>query len=143
MRLRRHLAFLAFAVAPFLCAGAEPGSASLPIPSVGGSIVRMMGGLAFVLALFFGGVWLWKNWQRVARIRNKSQLRVIEAQSLGARHALYVVGYQKQRFLISSSPAGISLVSALPEGEAVNAAVEPAAAPASFALLLQSALGRK
>jgi len=114
------------------------------LPDVGGSVVRMLAGLAFVVALFFGGVWLFRNWQRVARVRSRSRLSIVEARSLGPRQALFVVGYDRQRFLVASSPNGVSLVSALPEAtENEMAAAETKAAPVSFALLLQNALGRK
>ena len=114
------------------------------LPDVAGSVVRMLAGLAFVLALFFGGVWLFKNWQRVSRVKSKSKLNVFEARSLGPRQALYVVGYNEQRFLVAASQAGISLISALPE-----AAQEADTAPAvtngasAFAQVLQNVLGRK
>lgn len=114
------------------------------LPEVGSSFVRMMAGLAFVLALFFGGVWVFRNWQRVARVRNRSRLNVFEARSLGPRQALYVVGYEQQRFLVAATPAGISLVSALPESSAeaaVDTTMPSVATP--FAQILQNVLGRK
>ena len=113
-------------------------------PGMTGSVVRMLAGLAFVLALFFGGVWLFKNWQRVARVRSKSKLNVFEARSLGPRQALYVVGYQQQRFLVAASQAGISLLSALPavaSEEITTTAVTNG--PSSFAQVLQNVLGKK
>lgn len=112
--------------------------------SLTGSFVRMLAGLAFVLALFFGGVWLFKNWQRVARVRNKSKLNVLESRSLGPRQAIYVVGYNEQRFLVAASQTGISLLSTLPTSE-----IEEVTAPVvtngatSFAQVLQNVLGRK
>ncbi len=121
---------------------AATGTTSLP--DAAGSVARMLTGLAFVFALFFAGVWLFKNWQRVARKRNKSKLRVIEAQSLGPRQALYVIGYERQRFLVAASPGGVSLVSALAESQPVEEETAPTSgAPASFARLLQNALGKK
>lgn len=104
----------------------------------------MMAGLAFVLAVFFGGVWLLKNWQRVSRVRNKSKLNIFEARSLGPRQALYVVGYNQQRFLVAASQAGISLISALPTAEAALEEELPVTnVSTSFAQVLQTALGRK
>jgi flagellar biogenesis protein FliO len=113
------------------------------LPDAAGSVARMFAALAFVLALFFGGVWLFRNWQRLSRLRRRTRLRVIEAQSLGPRQALYVVGYEQQRFMIAASPSGIALVTNLPEAIAAEDAAETTAAPASFALLLQNALGKK
>ncbi len=148
MKLR---APLSFAVIVFLCAApalafADTNTLALaptPLPSAAGSVIRMLASLAFVLALFFGGVWLFKNWQRVARIKNKSKLRIVEAQPLGPRQVIYVIGYQEQRFLVGASQAGVSLISELPEGAMVEEKTETNGAPASFASLLQHALGRK
>jgi flagellar biogenesis protein FliO len=39
---------------------------------------------------------------------------VLECRSLGGRHAIYVIGYEQQRFLISSSQGGVNLLSHLP-----------------------------
>jgi flagellar biogenesis protein FliO len=61
---------------------------------------------------------LFKNWQRLALQRGRpSQLQILEVKALGNKHALYVVGYQQQRMLLASSPAGIALVSHLPAEE--------------------------
>jgi flagellar biogenesis protein FliO len=112
------------------------------LPHAGLSLLRVAGSLALVLALFFGGVWLFKNWQRMAVGRGRSlKLHVLEARPLGPRQALYVVGYEQQRFLVASSPAGVALLTRLPEGEA-----EPASAPAalpSFTDALQRVLTQK
>jgi flagellar biogenesis protein FliO len=148
------LALLFLAVAP--ACFAEPASlpASIPalpvihsdLPNVGLSAIRALAALAFVLAIFFGGVWLFRNGQRLAWRKNGvPKLAILETRPLGNRFAIYVVGYEQQRLLIGSSPAGLSLLSQLPPGAA--AAVEPAAAaPAgdpSFAALLQQTFQRK
>jgi len=127
------------AVTPALHAAATTAN----FPGMAGSVVRMLAGLAFVLALFFGGVWLFKNWQRVARVRSKSKLNVFEARSLGPRQALYVVGYQQQRFLVAASQAGISLISALPEAAPEDDQPAATNSTSSFAQVLQNVLGRK
>ena len=64
-----------------------------------------------------------------------------EVKPLGNRHALYVIGYDRQRMLVASSPAGITLLGPLPEAseeEACAAVARPA-----FADSLQRALGRR
>jgi flagellar biogenesis protein FliO len=114
------------------------------LPDVGGSVVRMLGGLAFVFALFFGGVWVFRNWQRVTRTRTQSRLNIFETRAIGPRQALYVVGYDQQRFLVAASPAGVSLVSALPDASANLLAAEPEPNGATpFAQVLHNVLGRK
>ncbi|HZL41758.1 MAG TPA: flagellar biosynthetic protein FliO [Verrucomicrobiae bacterium] len=90
---------------------------STPLPDAGLSLLRVMGALAVVLAIFLGGVWLFRNWQRLVIQRGRApKLNVLEVRSLGGRHALYVVGYEEERFLIASSPAGVHLVSQLENG---------------------------
>ena len=42
------------------------------------------------------------------------KMNVLETRSLGGRHALLVVGYEQERFLIASSPGGVNLLSHLP-----------------------------
>lgn len=93
-------------------------SAGSALPDTGAALLRMGGALGFVVALFLGGVWLYRNWQRLnLRKGRMPKLNVLESKSLGGRHAVYVVGYEEQRFLIGSSPAGIQMLAHLPEGE--------------------------
>ena len=109
----------------------QPASAyaTLPgaLPDAGSSVLRVFGALILVTAIFLGGVWLFRNWQRFALRKGVApRFNVIEVRSLGQRHALYVVGYDQQRMLLASSPAGVTLVSHLPvaeEGEAAAAAI--------------------
>jgi flagellar biogenesis protein FliO len=85
------------------------------LPDAGPSVLRVMGALALVLGLFLGGVWLYRNWQRLTIQRGRApKLNVIETRPLGGKHALYVIGYEHERFLLASSPAGVNLLSHLP-----------------------------
>lgn len=103
-----------------LTAGAQTNFVSAPLappplPDAGVTFLRVMGALALVIGIFLGGVWLFKNWQRLAIQRGRApKLNVLECRSLGGRHAIYVIGYEQQRFLISSSPGGVNLLSYLP-----------------------------
>lgn len=110
------------------------------LPDVAGSVFRVLGAFATVMALFLGGVWAWRNWQRLAaRSPRRQDLKVVEFKSLGARQTLWVIAYRKQRLLVASSPAGIALVSPLPEAEIE----EPAESPApDFAAAFRHVLGR-
>jgi flagellar biogenesis protein FliO len=142
---------------PVLCVALFPGAlnalgetqpasayATLPgaMPDAGSSVLRVFGALILVTAIFLGGVWLFRNWQRFnLRKGGAPKLNVIEVRSLGQRHALYVVGYDQQRMLLASSPAGVTLVSHLPtaeEGEAAAAVPQP-----SFAEAFQQVFQRK
>jgi len=116
-----------------------------PFPEASVSLIRVVGALALVLGLFLGGAWLFKNWQRLAVARGKQpKLNVLETRSLGARQAVFVVGYEKQRFLVATSPAGVNLLSHLPDAEALEPeVVEKQGAPMSFGQALAQVLKRK
>jgi flagellar biogenesis protein FliO len=109
------------------------------VPDVSLSFLRTFGALGLVLALFFGGVWLFRNWQRGTGSRGRpARLQILEVRSLGARQALFVVGYDRERLLVASSPGGITLLDRLPTagpGEPVDVAP-----PASFADTLRQLL---
>jgi flagellar biogenesis protein FliO len=120
LRCLRFTFYALFTLTPFLLSAAPLLSTNLPpisptLPDASFSVIRVFGALVLVLGLFLGGVWIFKNWQRVALHRGRpSQLQVVEMKSLGGKHALYVVGYQQQRLLLACSPSGVSLVSHLP-----------------------------
>ncbi len=117
-------------------------------PDMGASLLRVSGALLLVIALFFGAVWLFKNWRRFLHQPGRApKLSVLEFKSLGQRHAIYVVGYEQQRLLLASSPNGVSLLSHLPEAAETEAAPAPAPVPAAvsmnFAAALRQALSPK
>ncbi len=127
-------------VANGAAAAADPKAQSVAsaLPDVGSSLLRMVGALGFVIALFLGAVWLYRNWQRFNLHKGRlPKLNVLEVKSLGGRHAVYVVGYEEQRFLIGSSPNGIQMLAHLPEGEDVIQEQQPAI---GFMQSLQQAL---
>ena len=135
------LPWRALAAAPLLSTNLPPISPSLPDASF--SVIRVFGALVLVLGLFLAGVWLFRNWQRLTLQRGRpSQLQILEMKALGGKHALYVVGYQQQRLLLASSPAGVALVSHLPAADATD--VEPAKlSTENFVQVLQQAVQAK
>lgn len=116
-----------------------------PFPEAGVSLLRVTGALALVLGLFLGGAWFFKNWQRLALQRGQQpKLNILETRSLGARQAVFVVAYERQRFLVATSPAGVNLLSHLPDAEATETqSTEKPAAPMPFAQALAQVLKRK
>jgi flagellar biogenesis protein FliO len=114
------------------------------LPDAGLSLLRVTGALALVIGLFLGGVWLFRNWQRLGIQRGRGpKLNVLETRSLGGRQAIYVVGYERERFLIASSPAGINLLSHLPAAaDAPETEAKDSPAP-SFAQALSQVLKGK
>jgi flagellar biogenesis protein FliO len=141
--LRASLLFLPWLL---LAASTPPtldplGPAPLPpaVPDVTLSLLRIAGALALVLALFFAGVWLFRNWQRgLGRSTRPARLQLLESRSLGARQALYVVAYDRERLLVASSPTGITLVDRLPRADETDAPATPS--PASFGDTLRQIL---
>jgi flagellar biogenesis protein FliO len=99
-----------------------------------------------VLGLFLGGVWFFRNWQRFTIQRGRApKLNLLETRSLGGKHALFVVGYEQERFLIASSPNGVNLLSHLPTADEKDNPTEAkaAGAPPSFAQALTQVLKGK
>ena len=133
--------FQSASAAPVLSTNLPPISPALP--EVGFSVIRVFGALALVLALFLAGVWLFKNWQRLALQRGRpAQLQVVEMKHLGGKHALYVIAYQQQRLLLACSPNGVSLVSQLPPGDPAEME-PPAVSSPNFVHVLQRAVQEK
>jgi flagellar biogenesis protein FliO len=147
MSRRTVFAVLLFFVAAKALGETQPAAVetALPggMPDAGASVLRVIGALVLVVAIFLGGVWMFRNWQRFSiRKGGAPRLNVIEVRSLGQRHALYVVGYDQQRMLLASSPAGVTLVSHLPAAEETETAAV-ATPQSSFAEAFQQILQRK
>ncbi len=116
------------------------------LPDTGVSLLRVTGALALVLGLFLGGAWFFRNWQRLAIQRGHApKLNILETRSLGARQAVFVVGYEKQRFLVATSPAGVNLLSHLPDCETAEneTASDKQSGPMPFAQALARVLKKK
>jgi flagellar biogenesis protein FliO len=132
------------AIAQLTNSAAAPLTApSLPDTSL--SVVRVFGALALVIGIFLGGVWLFRNWQRLAvRRGNIPKLNLLETRSLGGRQTIHVIGYQQERFLIAASPTGINLLSHLPAADENEPAVaETNSLAPSFAQALSQVIKRK
>ena len=118
-------------------AAASSFNPAMPAPDIGASLLRVMGALALVLGIFLAGVWLFRNWQRLAVQRGRApKLNVLEIRSLGGRQSIYVVGYEQERFLLASSPAGVNFLTHLPSAsnEETNATEAKPQMPFSQAL---------
>jgi flagellar biogenesis protein FliO len=113
------------------------------LPGVGPSLLRVFGALALVIGIFLGGVWLFRNWQRLIRPAGHTpKLNLIETRPLGGRQTLYVVGYEQERFLLAASPAGISLLSHLPDAVADEAPAGGKTPPTFPQILAQMLKGK-
>ena len=98
-------------------------------------LLNVFGALVLVIGIFLGGVWLFRNWQRLTQQRGRTpKLNLLETRSLGGRHTIHVVGYQQERFLIAVSPTGVNLLSHLPAaGDEEPSSAGNAPAKATFA----------
>jgi flagellar biogenesis protein FliO len=105
-------------------------------------MLRVFGALLFVIGLFLGGAWLFRNARQLRFNRGTApKLRVLESRSLGGRHALFVVAYQDETLLLSSSPAGINLLTHLPSSpESAEESSGPSGPATSFAQALAGKL---
>ena len=136
-------AFATDLTSPVATTNALPTLPTSEMPSAASSLFRVLGAFALVIAVFFGGVWLFRNWQRMSIAKGHSpKLNILETRSLGQRHAIYVIGYEQQRLLIAASPAGVTMLTTLPAA-AVSAIEEVPAAKTNFTDALREALQRK
>jgi len=114
------------------------------LPDLGFSAIRIIAALAIVLAVFFAGVWLFRNGQRIAWQKTGApKLAILETRPLGNRFALYVVGYEQQRLLVGSSPAGLNLLTQLPPAAEANGQIAATVESVSFMQCLQRVLKPK
>jgi flagellar biogenesis protein FliO len=114
---------------------------SSALPDMGASLLRVVGALVVVIAVFLAGVWLFKNWRRLTSRKGAApKLSVLEVRSLGQRQAIYVVGYEQQRLLLASSSTGVTLLTHLPSVEEEPPLDTP---KMSFAEAFQQVLARK
>jgi flagellar biogenesis protein FliO len=124
---------------------AEPsvvGEPALQPPGIGLSVVRLLGAFVLVVSIALGAVWLLRNGARFApRSRVDRTLKVLEMRMLGGRQSLVVVGYEDQRMLLATSPAGVSFLCRLPAAAGIQAAGEPDLAP-TFMDALSTAVGQ-
>jgi len=103
---------------------------ALPAAAVGSSLLadwtRMLGTLCLLLATvsvdplsLMGG-----NWFKSV-IDRRIRLRVDESRGLGNRSFLHLVSCGSQQFLVSSSPAGVSMIAELMPEESQSAVTTP------------------
>lgn len=139
-------AFFAVVGSVFADATNSPALTPLPpvVPEFGASMLRVLGALALVLALFLGGVWFFRNWQRLMVKQGKApKLNIFETRSLGGRQSIYVVGYEQERFLLASSPGGVTFLTHLPQADEKDVVKPEATANPSFTQALQQVLKGK
>lgn len=117
---------------------------ALSTPDLGASLLRVFGALVLVLGIFLAGVWLFRNWQRLAVQRGRApKLNILEIRSLGGRQAIYVVGYERERLLLASSPQGVNFLTHLPSAANEDETASDAKPKIPFAQALAQVLKGK
>ena len=143
------LALTALCVLPALAAAPDPTETATALPSVGPSLLRLLGAFTLVLGAGFTVLWFVRRGVRFGprSAGANRRLNVLEVRMLGNRQSLFVIGYDNQRMLLASTPTGINfLTNLLSLQEEESPQTSPAPVPAflpSFADALQHALGRK
>lgn len=134
---------------PALASSTDPTPTAAALPSVGPSLIRLLGAFALVLGSGFILLWFLRRGVRFGNGSRGTQrrLNVLEVRMLGNRQSLFVVGYDQQRLLLGSTPTGIQFLANLPAAsEEAPQQLTPAPTPSlmpSFGEALQHALGRK
>ncbi len=134
------------AVSVVLALGASTAFASTPdpLPDNGLSVLRVLGSLALVLALFFGGVWAVKNRRRLPGLRCRApRLNILEVRSLGNRQSLCLIACEQQRLLLGVSPSGVTLLSHLPKDSEEDQPPTRNASSRNFAAVLQGVFAKE
>ena len=101
-------------------------------PSVGASLMRVVGALVFVVAIAVISLYALKHFTSGKAVRKspRRSIKVIETTGLGPNRALHVVQAGGKYLLIGSTPNGISLVAELSASEAKDSDSEK---PVDFA----------
>jgi len=110
-------------------------------PSMLADWTRMLGTVCLLLAtVWVALIWLkGRNWFQTTLDR-RIRLRVEESRGLGNRSFLHLVSCGSQQFLVSSSPAGVSMIAELMPEEPPTS-TSPSAEP-TFAQQVTSAFSR-
>ena len=88
------------------------------------SVLRVIGALLLVIAILVGGALYFRKTKFFAQYKGAARLRVLETRSLGFRSNLLVVGYEQNRYLLSVSPTGVQMLTALPQDSKAGGSFE-------------------
>lgn len=95
-------------VSPYLCAA---GAQDMSVTS---SIWKVVLSLIFVIAFIPACLWLMKRFQFAQMKLGQSDIKIISAQSLGAKEKLMLVEVEGERLLIGVTPQTISHLRSFP-----------------------------
>lgn len=114
-----------------------------PAPSLGGSVLQLVFGLALILGLLFATLWLLKKIS-VPRGAEGSMIRVVSAAAVGPRERVVLVDIGEKRLVLGVAPGQVSLLDtlAVPTETSSEPQVNTAALP-GFAQWLKQALAKR
>ncbi|WP_151636378.1 flagellar biosynthetic protein FliO [Noviherbaspirillum aerium] len=95
---------------------ASAASAAAVSPASAGSLFQVLFGLAVVLALMVGGVWVLKR-MGVAGTANSNVARVVGGVNVGNRERVLVIEVADQWIVVGVAPGRISALSSMPRQE--------------------------
>lgn len=103
-------------------------------------VLRMVASLALIVVIILGGAWLLRR-AGLLRTGASQGLKIIGAQSLGARSSVVIVQVDDARLVVGVTPQQITLLHTMPPGDSVLAQQSSVVATqAGFARTLRSAL---
>ncbi|WP_397475585.1 flagellar biosynthetic protein FliO [Pusillimonas sp.] len=106
------------------------------------NVLRMVGSLVLIVFLILAGAWFMRR-AGLLRTGAGQSLKIIAAQSLGARSSVVVVQVDDARLVVGVTPQQITLLHTMPPGDTGLGAGQSSLAPtgqAGFARALRGAL---
>lgn len=92
-----------------------------PTPSGGPALLSMLGSLVFVLAIFFGLIWLLRRGlPKGARVVPSEVIEVLGRAPLVGRQQMHVVRFGSKLLLVSVSPGGAETLSEITDSSEVD-----------------------
>lgn len=130
------------AAAGLLAGTAEAFAQATPaVPDAGGSLLQVIFGLAVVLALLIGALYLLKRLQ-APRGGNAGLLRVVAGTAVGPRERVAIVEIDDTWLVVGVAPGRVSMLHSLPRGTLTEQAT-PVAGAEDFGKWLRQMMERR
>jgi flagellar protein FliO/FliZ len=130
------------AAAGLLACAAEAFAQATPaVPDAGGSLLQVIFGLAVVLALLIGGLYLLKRLQ-LPRGAGASLLRVVAGTAVGPRERVAVIEIEDTWLVVGVAPGRVNMLHSLPRGRLAEQPA-PVAGAEDFGKWLRQVMERR
>jgi flagellar protein FliO/FliZ len=108
-----------------------------------GSVLQMFFGLAVVLGVFFGAVWLMKKSGAVGG-SGQQVLKIVSSVAVGTRERVVLIEIGEQWIVAGVAPGSVNQLASMPRGELIAAPAMPGNAPgAAFAGFLKQVMDKR